>query len=520
MSKSYSIEKTVQNVLGAVGIRELDISFTDPISAEVTVTLTQLWSFNPKIKDTVERAAPINPVPNDKLLSLEDLNQFKADNLNSLKQGTMLKKPFCIQLEKKSAKELFEISNRINKISSRSAHGLSVCPDCGGIRQVNCHRCSGYGLVLCPSCQGSQTGCSRCNKTGYIECPSCKGQKKIPCSKCHESGKVEVTTEIFCQADCTNLIEIEFDNKEQALDIPAVVVDKNSYQYIINSLNFHPYDNEYKNDDAFEIKLKAKASLFYLKFCIIGISKIFNFWTLGDKCIPLSLPKVLDISYAPLKAQLGELAVGANAANVASKLDLLDKLYKDNFFSSLLRSYENTYEFVTRRLNSDNAVQVTYSSELFTLKKRLESIVALRKEELARSLQDKLLLSTRGLMSEYFAKDCCMSLVEFMTNLKYRSKAVTQIWNITTLFMWGIALFVSCFIPRTSLLLGCFILALLGSVFISYVGTKNLLLYESMSSSKLFANPLKFLDINYDAFRTIVILSGVLILEIGVYLLH
>ena len=148
------------------------------------------------------------------------------------------------------------------------------------------------------------------------------------------------------------------------------------------------------------------------------------------------------------------------------------------------------------------------------------AIVAVRKEELSRTLQTRLLTSTHGLMSEYFAKDCCMSLVEFMTNLKYRPKSVPRAWNMATLFMWGLTLFISALIPLSGLLFGCFLLSVISCVLVSYFGTKNLLIYEFCFRKRLFYNPLKFLDLNYDAFRSLILLAGVIILEIGVYLIH
>ena len=104
-SKSYSIQKTIQNLLGTVGISKTDVSFTDAMHAEVSVHYTQLWNFEPVYKDTVVKAAPENPKPTDELLSVEDLRKFKADKLNLIKEGIMIKKPFCNRLEKLSAKE-------------------------------------------------------------------------------------------------------------------------------------------------------------------------------------------------------------------------------------------------------------------------------------------------------------------------------------------------------------------------------------------------------------------------------
>ena len=167
-SKSYSIQKTIQNLLGTVGISKTDISFTDAMHADVSVHYTQLWNFEPVYKDTVVKAAPENPKPTDELLSVEDLRQFKTDKLKVIKEGIMIKKPFCNRLEKLSANDLFELGNKINRLSNQHAKGLEVCPDCKGSLKVNCKRCSGIGKVLCPSCQGKEGGCSACNKTGYI----------------------------------------------------------------------------------------------------------------------------------------------------------------------------------------------------------------------------------------------------------------------------------------------------------------------------------------------------------------
>ena len=318
-SKSYSIQKTIQNLLGTVGISKTDVSFTDAMHAEVSVHYTQLWNFEPVYKDTVVKAAPENPKPTDELLSVEDLRKFKADKLNLIKEGIMIKKPFCNRLEKLSAKELFELGNKINRLSNQHAKGLEVCPDCKGSLKVNCIRCSGIGKVLCPSCQGKEGGCSACNKTGYIECPSCKGAKKQPCTKCKGSGYVIVDTEVFCQAVCTNNVEIEFDNKNYNLDIPVVTVEPCCIQAIVSSLKFYLNESEYLDDNSFELKLTSKTQLSYLKFCLVGISKIFNFWTVGQYCVELCRPKVLDLSYSLLKNELGDAAVGTTVGNISTR---------------------------------------------------------------------------------------------------------------------------------------------------------------------------------------------------------
>ena len=113
-----------------------------------------------------------------------------------------------------------------------------------------------------------------------------------------------------------------------------------------------------------------------------------------------------------------------------------------------------------------------------------------------------------------------MSLVEFMTNLKNRPKSVPRAWNMATLIMWGLTLFISALIPLSGLLFGCFLLSGISCVLVSYFGTKNLLIYEFCFRKRLFYNPLKFLDLNYDAFRSLILLAGVIILEVGVYLIH
>lgn len=116
-------------------------------------------------------------------------------------------------------------------------------------------------------------------------------------------------------------------------------------------------------------------------------------------------------------------------------------------------------------------------------------------------------------MSESFAKDCCMALVEFFANLKYRRKFVTMCWNFGTLFVWGLTLLLTSFIGSSGMMFICMIISLVASSLISYFGSKNLRIFEIMLSLKCFKNITKFIDLNYDIMRSLIMIAGVFIIE-------
>ena len=48
---------------------------------------------------------------------------------------------------------------------------------------------------------------------------------------------------------------------------------------------------------------------------------------------------------------------------------------------------------------------------------------------------------------------------------------------------------------------------------VSYAGTKNLKFYEVIKISKTFSNISKFIDLNYDSIRSMLMIAGVFIIE-------
>ena len=506
-----TIQDSIKSLLSTADILPTNISFDTAQQCKATFLLTQLWTFTPEVKDTIEHAITAQVT----VLSEAELNDFKLKNLESLEKATMVSKPFCNALEKMTPKEIFAMGNKINRLSSRHARGLCVCPDCKGNEKVNCPNCAGFGVILCPSCQGKEGGCYRCNKTGYITCESCKGQKKVPCLRCNSKGKVEVDTEVFINASSMANIEIEYENTNDCFKIPPVKVDRACYHDVMESVQFKLANAEYLENGTFAVTLKGETTIDYIKFCISGISRIFNFWTCSEKKTPLFIPKILDIHYSLFKTKLADAAVGSTAGNMNNKVALIQELSNDKLFSTLLASYETDYEAITKNLKSDTTLMETYANKLFTVKSRLESIVAVRKEELSRGLQRKLLGATRGLMSDSFAQDCCMSLVQFMTNLKYRPKLNERLWHIASLVMWGLTIFVVCMLHTKSTVISTLIISLLVCFGVSYLGTKNLYLYETMMRTRFFDRAVKFTDINYDLIRAFILICGVSLIEIG-----
>ena len=59
----------------------------------------------------------------------------------------------------------------------------------------------------------------------------------------------------------------------------------------------------------------------------------------------------------------------------------------------------------------------------------------------------------------------------------------------------------------------CMIISLVASFLISYFGSKNLRIFEIMLSLKCFKNITKFIDLNYDIMRSLIMMAGVIIIE-------
>jgi hypothetical protein len=148
------------------------------------------------------------------------------------------------------------------------------------------------------------------------------------------------------------------------------------------------------------------------------------------------------------------------------------------------------------------------------MREKLLSLMAYRKEQLADELSKKLLMSTNNLMKENFSKDICLSLVEYISNLKFREHHGRHYWDMATSFIWVITFMLNFFIHSPVNLIACILFGLVASFLVAYFGTKTLKFYEVMLASKTFENISKFIDFNYDLSRAIALLSGTLIIEI------
>ena len=137
---------------------------------------------------------------------------------------------------------------------------------------------------------------------------------------------------------------------------------------------------------------------------------------------------------------------------------------------------------------------------------------------LADELSKKLLMSTNNLMKENFSKDICLSLVEYISNLKFREHSGRHYWDMTTTFIWAITFMLNFFIHSPVNLVACVLFSLVASFLVAYFGTKTLKFYEVMLASKTFENISKFIDFNYDLSRALAMMSGTLIIEIITYI--
>lgn len=506
---SDSIKSTLTKLLQGVDISPDKLVYSNVKTADVMMTFTVNWFFKVSSEDTVLRSVGTT----DTIVDEDALKEFYRFNISSLTEDKDAKRPFCTGLENKTPREVFDIGNKVNRISQRHAKGNCKCPDCHGSKKVNCPNCSGYGLILCPSCQGREGGCSRCKKTGYIECPTCHRQQKIPCQKCRGTGHTLVDRQIFLQANSYPFIDVELINKEDCFNVPKPHIDYACYRMLLTSLPFKIFDAEFKEDGVFKLTFKAKTKLEYMHFNIVGISKTFHFFTSGFDHTPLNKPKVLDSVYYMLKTELANAAVGHTLTDMDTKMGLFKTMITNKSFYTLLRNYENVFDSVTHKLQVEVNKTDQYTSKVFSMKARLESIVANRKEQIADLLSKKLLLSTNNMMSDNFSKETCMNLVEYITNLKFRSKKVRTLWDSSTIFIWIVTIVVSLLSLNPFALLSCLVLAFITAFGVSYAGTKNLKFYEVIKISKTFSNISKFIDLNYDSIRSMLMIAGVFIIE-------
>lgn len=506
---SIDIKVPLRDSLGLVGVQPDKVSFTDPLFSEVTFVFLANWYYTVESKDTVIK----NVVGTENFVDEEALKEFERFNREVLEKDKTIQKSFSHSLEELSASELFKLGNKINRLSVRKAKGQCTCPDCSGTQKMNCPNCSGFGLIICPSCQGRDGGCARCKKSGYIECPTCRGNKKILCQKCKGKGSIYVEKQVYLETHCAPLIKIEFEKAEDSFNVPPPsVVDFYCCQKILDSLEFRLSDADTQEDYHFLMTYKCDSSMGYLKFCLAGFNKIFEYWATASG-VPLVIPSVLDYVYSSMRADLIDTSIGRSLVSADAKIFVLNNLKKDHIFNNLLRSYEYDFDLVTKRVKNQAVETDAYTSKVFSMKAKLESIVASRKEELTKVLSNKLLRVTQHFMSESFAKDCCMALVEFFANLKYRRKFVTMCWNFGTLFVWGLTLLLTSFIGSSGMMFICMIISLVASSLISYFGSKNLRIFEIMLSLKCFKNITKFIDLNYDIMRSLIMMAGVIIIE-------
>ncbi|MGN0901721.1 MAG: hypothetical protein ACI4M9_00420 [Succinivibrio sp.] len=512
-----SLKDTVKLLCTHAGLSADSVSVAEAKTVPISMIFKSIWTFSVDKKDTY---LPHGSSDDQIVLDENSLNDFERTSIEALQKDPNIKKPFCNSLEAKSAVDMFKLANQVNRISIRHGKGVCSCPDCHGTSKVFCPNCSGYGKILCPSCQGKIGGCSRCRRTGYVECPTCKGQKKIPCQKCKGKGSVEVDRQICIVARSFQTLSCDYGEEDKFDLIPKCCVDRVCYEEILKNLDFKLFDAEYKSEDSFEINFKADTTLSYAKFSVAGVSKVFDFWTVGAESDPLQIPNVLDYKLALIKSKLADAAVGKTMTNLSTKISLFKQMSSDKFMSKLLRGYEADFDSVTRNLILNTANTEAYTSKAaFTMKEKLESIIAKRKEELANLLSSKLTAQTRHLVSDPFALDCCMSLVEFISNLKYRPNRVSGMWNTATLILWGLSMLMSAFIPVATALLSCMVLGVISCFGISYFLSRSLMLYEVIKQSGTFGNVTKFIDINYDLMRALVMLFGILIIIVLVHIL-
>ncbi|MGN1281486.1 MAG: hypothetical protein ACI4UM_06240, partial [Succinivibrio sp.] len=276
---------------------------------------------------------------------------------------------------------------------------------------------------------------------------------------------------------------------------------------------------DFKEDGYYLMTFKAESQIAFIKFCITGESKLYDFWCTMPACTPLVHPCILDDLYMPIRRDLLAGAIGKGGIKNEQKLELCKELKANRFFNSIIKGYENDFDFVTRRLQSHASQTDAYTSKVFTIKDRLESILASRKEELSDILSNKLRALTGCLISKNFSKECSLALVEFISTLKYRRRSVGILWNTATLLMWAFTMLLCFLVPTGGVMSICIIISLTLSFVISYFGTKSLMIFEYILKNFCFRNITKFIDLNYDAIRSVIMIVGVLVIEIAISLI-
>uniref|UniRef100_UPI00402A99EB hypothetical protein n=1 Tax=Succinivibrio sp. TaxID=2053619 RepID=UPI00402A99EB len=69
------------------------------------------------------------------------------------------------------------------------------------------------------------------------------------------------------------------------------------------------------------------------------------------------------------------------------------------------------------------------------------------------------------------------------------------------------------FLGSSVMMFICMFICLVASSLISYFGSNNLRIFEIMLSLKCFKNITKFIDLNYDIMRSLIMMAGVIIIE-------
>lgn len=506
----------VRKLLTSVDIDDDRIVFGNTVSANVKLKFSILWGFLPFSKDTVcKKSSVTNPDGSEEvILSDEQLREFEKEHRKALTEGVEIKKPFCHSLEEMSPKDIFALGNQVNRISTRTAKGRCACPDCHGTKKVNCPTCSGYGVILCPSCQGREGGCQRCNHTGFIDCQACHKEKKIPCKKCKTTGIVTIERRVGLLAKSYPDLTFEFENPEQCFDIPNIKIQRDCYDDILSEVEFRLVSAEFTENNGFKLEYSGYTNVHYVNFCIAGQDTNYNYMVCGEKFRPMAIPPLLDDIYSTIRNRLKEVAInGGGSLSMDSKIYLFKRLSQDRFLHALLKSFENNFDTVTRRLRLEAASNSAYITKRFSLRSKLESIVAVRKDEVADTMATNLISSTRFLMSHEFAKELSMAIIEFIYSLKYRSKQVSRAWDFATLSMWFVTLLVMYFAINPATMITCVVIGFVTCVANSFFGTKVLKLYDTIKYSRTLVNISRFIDFNYDIMRALVLLAGVVIIE-------
>lgn len=143
---------------------------------------------------------------------------------------------------KDSAKEEKSQSNGSSESKSENEKNVSVCPDCGGLKDCpecfgsgDCFECDGSGYVHCFDCLGDGE-CLNCNGDGgyydYVGsdtkwvrcsvcrgkglCNSCKGITEVKCTDCYGKGSCKVCRGTTICPTCNGTGEVKGTSQSQS----------------------------------------------------------------------------------------------------------------------------------------------------------------------------------------------------------------------------------------------------------------------------------------------------------------